>query len=363
VSREDPVRELLQEHVRGGAMPGAAWRVEERGKVLSAGAVGDACIVPSRESALDDTPYDLASLTKPLATCLVAVLLEQRGSLDLDIGVAQILDAVRGSAYEGVSLFDLGTHRAGFPAWRPIHALATGADDFFRLIVAEPPAVERGRTLYSDLGFLLLGAAIERAAGARLDALFDRLVAAPLGLESTGFAVPPGRFARAAATENGNAHERALAGAEAGDHRFRESVLRGEVHDGNAHALGGVAGNAGLFATAAEVAAIAREMLFPGALGLGPRARRLLLEPATADGTRTFGFVTAAGSAAARGALPDAAPGHTGFTGTSVWLDPSRGRIFVLLTNRVHPVVTDRDFQPVRVAFHRTAAAVPAAPA
>jgi CubicO group peptidase (beta-lactamase class C family) len=198
---------------------------------------------------------------------------------------------------------------------------------------------------------------LERISGVPLDRLFARRVAVPLGLPRAGFASASGGFTDAAATERGNEYERALAGEAGAGHRWPTELLRGEVHDGNARALGGVAGHAGLFGTLEEVASIARVILRPGSLPLGDRTRRLLLRPAPPERTRTLGLEAAAASRAARGVLPGPAPGHTGFTGTSLWLDPGAGSIFVLLTNRVHPRVPEREFHPVRRGFHRLAVA------
>ncbi len=178
----------------------------------------------------------------------------------------------------------------------------------------------------------------------------------------TGFAVEPGAFGDAAPTERGNAYERGLAGPAGRAHGWRTGILRGQVHDANAHALGGAAGHAGLFGTAGEVARLGRELLRPERIPLGDRARGRLFDVVPKSLGRTVGMVAASGSMATRGLLPERAVGHTGFTGTSCWLDPDAGRLFVLLTNRVHPVVSDRDFQPVRRGFHRLAAALTASP-
>jgi CubicO group peptidase (beta-lactamase class C family) len=223
------------------------------------------------------------------------------------------------------------------------------------VIAALAPAVVSGTTLYSDLGFILLGAVVERVTGRTLDRLFDERIARPLALSRTGFAVEPRRFPDAAATERGNGYERRLAGPDAPPAAFRQDIPRGEVHDGNAHALGGVSGHAGLFGTVGEVTTLLREILEPARLPLSPGSRRKLLEPVAGPGSRSFGFVMARDSQAASGVLPDDAPGHTGFTGTSIWLDPGASATFVLLTNRVHPVVPPHDFQPVRRGFHRMA--------
>jgi CubicO group peptidase (beta-lactamase class C family) len=352
------VREFLAARIAEGSMPGASWWVEGREGVLSRGTAGWAALEPAREPLRDDTPFDLASLTKPLATALVAVLLEGDGTLDPDAPAGAHLPELRGTPYAAATLTDLASHRSGLPAWRPLYLSSSGLDGFVREIAALAPAAAPGTTLYSDLSYLLLGAVLERATGKALDALFDARVACPLDLRLTGFARRPGRFADAAATEDGNRFERELAGEPGTGFGWRAAIPRGEVHDGNAHALGGVAGHAGLFGSAAEVAAIARELLFPRRLPLTVRGRGRLLSPVAGPSTRTFGFTTAALSSGARGALPDLAPGHTGFTGTSLWLDPPAGRVYVLLTHRIHPVVSAQDFQPVRREFHRLAAAL-----
>jgi CubicO group peptidase (beta-lactamase class C family) len=207
--------------------------------------------------------------------------------------------------------------------------------------------------VYSDLGYILLGVAIERAAGQSLDALFAARIGAPLGLERLGWPSTARRFDDAAATESNNDYERELGGPAVAAAALRDAIPPGEVHDANAWALGGVAGHAGLFGTIDEVARLAGEILRPERLTFGARAHALLLGADAAG--RTVGFVAAGASSSARGILPDEAPGHTGFTGTSVWLDPARGDVHVLLTNRVHPHVPPEPFHLVRRAFHRLA--------
>lgn len=339
-------------------MPGAAWRVEAAGRVLSAGAVGHAVLAPSREAAAPGTPYDLASLTKPLATAVLALVLEQEGGLDLAAPARRWLPELAGSEWAEAPLLDLGAHRAGLPSWRPLYLGASTQEGYARAVAREERAAPPGATLYSDLGYVLLGIAVERAAGERLPSLFDRLVSRPLGLGAIGFATGPGRFRAAAATEAEPEFERRMAGEGGAGFAWRASIPRGEVHDGNAHGLGGAAGHAGLFGTAADVAALARAVLEPSLPGLDASAARRLLEPVAGEGSRPFGFTLAALSDAARGVLPESSPGHNGFTGTSVWIEPRLGAVYVLLTNRVHPRVPDADFQPVRREFLRIAAAV-----
>jgi CubicO group peptidase (beta-lactamase class C family) len=344
---------LLSARVGEGWMPGAAWWIEGPRGPIDHGAVGRAAVEPEKVLLGQATPFDLASLTKPLCTALLLALLEGEDRLDVRRPVSDWLPGLGGSAFAGVSLLDLATHRGRLPAWRPLYLHGAGREAYLEQIAREAPAVPDGRVLYSDLGYLLLGWAIEKATGEGLDGLFRERVVKPLGGPRIGFA--EGGFGDAAATERGNGYERSMAGDEGRAHAWRTRVLRGEVHDANAWGLGGVAGHAGLFGTVEAVATVAREILRPEILAIGASAReRMLVARDGAEG-RTAGMVVASASGAARGILPDTAPGHTGFTGTSLWLDPSTGRFFILLTNRVHPTVGPRDFQRVRRAFHRLA--------
>lgn len=346
---------FLSARVRAGRMPGAAWWIEDSSGPAERGACGFAVLEPEPERLGGETPFDLASLTKPLCTGLLLALLGQEGRLDPDAPVAELLPELGGSAYGTASLVRLAMHGAGLPAWRPLYLQASDRDGYLVRIAAEEPACRPGETLYSDLGYILLGIALERAAGERLDRLFAERVAAPLGLARTGFASGGATFPDAAATERDNGFERSLAGEAGEGYTWPDAIPRGVVHDRNARTLGGVAGHAGLFGPVEEVAAIAREMLRPDRLRLELPARDRLLGSELAVGGRTCGFVLADHALAARGILPGAAPGHTGFTGTSLWLDPAAGRFFILLANRVHPTVPARGFDVVRRGFHRTA--------
>jgi CubicO group peptidase (beta-lactamase class C family) len=351
----DLLRRFLAARVAAGSMPGASWWVGGDGRPVSRGAVGSAVVGRDAEPVDESTPFDLASLTKPLVTATLLVLLEQEGQLDLEASLGSVLSEAKGSPLGPRSLLSLATHTAGLAPWAPLFLRASSGDGYVAEILKQPPTLPAGRTLYSDLGYILLGVVLERATGRGLDALFDERIARPVGLVRTGFAAGGREFPDAAATERGNRYERALAGKAGEGHRWRDAIPRGAVHDGNAHGLGGVAGHAGLFGTADEVAQLAREILRPSVLPLDARARDRLLRVAPPSDGRTVGMVTAAWSSAGRGILPDDGPGHTGFTGTSLWLDVMTDRCYVLLTNRVHPRVPERDFRWVRRGFHRLA--------
>ncbi len=355
----DRLRTLVVAEIARGAMPGAAWWVGDGDGAIAQGWAGHAAVEPDLSPLTPDTPFDLASLTKPLATAALATLLEREGRLRLDANMGALFPALSPSPFSGATLRDAAAHRAGFPSWLPLSMAGNTRDAYLAQIAACARRGRPGETLYSDLGYILLGFAVEDAGAATLDALFDRRIVRPLALRRCGFAGRGGAFVDAAATELAGAYERDLAGAAARPDRFRKEIRRGEVHDGNAWGLGGVAGHAGLFAPAGDVAALALAILDPRRLRLPAGALDVMLRPVVAgEGARTFGFLRASDAESVRGILPDDAVGHAGFTGTSLWIDAARPRVYVLLTNRVHPRVPAEPFTATRRAFHELAAAL-----
>ncbi|MFF5492752.1 serine hydrolase domain-containing protein [Streptomyces aquilus] len=272
----------------------------------------------SRVPMTTDTPFDLASLTK-LFTAVAAIQQIERGTLGIDARVGAYLPDFRAAAAHGITVRELLTHTSGL---RPELPLYDHPDDTARLaaLQAEPPIGVPGTYCYSDLNLLLLQHVLERITGRTLDVLIHEGITRPLGMTSTAFGPCPG----AAATED---QRRPWAKADRG-------MLRGVVHDENAWALGGVAGHAGLFSTAHDLAVFCRTILAGGSYGpariLGPDFVDLLLTPPG------LGFALDQpwfmGELAGRGAA-----GHTGFTGTSLVLDRATDTFLVLLANTVHP--------------------------
>ncbi|OPG10323.1 esterase [Streptomyces sp. GKU 895] len=272
----------------------------------------------SRVPMTTDTPFDLASLTK-LFTAVAAIQQIERGTLGIDARVGAYLPDFRAAAAHGITVRELLTHTSGL---RPELPLYDYPDDTARLaaLQAEPPIGVPGTYCYSDLNLLLLQHVLERVSGRTLDVLIHDGITRPLGMTSTTFGPCPG----AAATED---QRRPWAKADRG-------MLRGVVHDENAWALGGVAGHAGLFSTAHDLAVFCRTILAGGSYGpariLGPDFVELLLTPPG------LGFALDQpwfmGELAGRGAA-----GHTGFTGTSLVLDRATDTFLVLLANTVHP--------------------------
>ncbi|MFJ4618347.1 serine hydrolase domain-containing protein [Streptomyces sp. NPDC088812] len=316
----------------------AGWAVRYAAYDPEAGAGVE--LPPGRRVAMTvDTPFDLASLTK-LFTSVAAVQQIERGTLGIDTRIGAYLPDFRAAAAHGVTVRQLLTHTSGL---RPELPLYDCADDTERLelLRAEAPVDEPGTYRYSDLNMLLLQQLLERLTGRGLDVLVRDGITGPLGMTSTGFGPCPG----AAATED---QRRPWAKADRGP-------LRGVVHDENAWALGGVAGHAGLFSTGRDLAVFCRALLAGGAYGparvLGPDFAELLL---TRPG---LGFTVDQpwfmGELAGRGAA-----GHTGFTGTSLVLDPATDSFLVLLANTVHPVRRAPDSTPRARAGTRLARAM-----
>lgn len=350
----------LGERIADGTIPGASYLVTRSGRVVAEGALGHAVLVPEKIPAATSTLYDLASLTKPLVCGLLAVLLERHGRIRLEDPLWRHLPTWRtGDDRDRITPLDLLVHRSGLPAWLPLYLDAPAGDRWGRVArLARTPLVctPGAGVTYSDPGYILLGFALEAAGGGPLDRLFHDLVTGPLRIDDLLFRPGERSRTRVAATEEGNDRERQLAGA-SGDryNGWRTGVIRGEVHDHNAWTLGGVSGHSGLFGTAHAVHRIAEEFLGLGAGLLTPaeieRFRSNLTPGLEED--RSIGFqIATTGNSSAGAALSAAAIGHTGFTGTSLWIDPEGEATYVLLTNRVHPRYREVNMNAVRRGFH-----------
>ncbi|MFI0778964.1 serine hydrolase domain-containing protein [Streptomyces sp. NPDC021212] len=275
-----------------------------------------------------DTVFDLASLTK-LFTAIVAVGSLERGEIELDAPVARYAPECTAAAHHGITVRHLLTHRSGLIPELPLYEYVSHEERWARLY-AEPPATPPGAARrYSDLNLLLMQRVLERVTGGSLDDLVHDRVTGPLAMASTRFRPPRSWRLRIAATED----QRLPWG------KLDRGMLRGVVHDENAYALGGVAGHAGLFSTAADLSALCRALLAGGGPVLSPASVDLLL---TAPG---LGFEVDQpwfmGELAGRGAA-----GHTGFTGTSLVLDRSRDCYLILLATTVHPRRRPADSTP-----------------
>src|SRR6185369_11542411 len=370
------ISSYLQSEIERGSFPGAQYAIGEDQTIIEEDALGLAVVQPERVPTTLDTIYDLASLTKPLVTALLIVKFSERGLLDLNAPAARYLSELNEAGMRAITLLELLTHTSGLPNWLPLYLEARTIEEVpgtIARLLLEPQSAGLADVIYSDLNYILLGFILERVSGEKIDRLAEREIFNPLGLKKTAFNPPPQWLREIAATEQGQHFECANAAAlarssgastqprpvsSAGDsHRWREGIIRGEVHDGNANFMGGVAGHAGLFSTAREVFRIANQSL-PGSKLLEPESLHLFRENLTPGRStaRSIAWVLAETADCSAGpALPRTAFGHNGFTGGRIWVDPDKRRVLVLLTNRVHPRVEPIDMRDIRRRFNALA--------
>jgi uncharacterized protein YbbC (DUF1343 family) len=325
---------VIEEAIAKGDLPGAVVLVGRGERTLYRKAYGNRAVRPAAEKMTADTIFDVASLTKVVATAPSILILAEEGKLRLGDPVTRYIPdfAAGGGERARVTIEQLMTHRAGLPPDDPLELYTGTAEEIFARKYRQPLASRPGTEfVYSDVGFEVLGEIVRVVSGEPLDRFAQERIFGPLGMRETGFrrlgSSPAGDLSRIAPTEQ------------------REGRwMRGEVHDPRAYALGGVAGHAGLFSTADDLAKFCRMILGGGTLGkarvLSPLAVEALTRPRFyGDGSvRSVGFDVATGFSSPRGDLfPPGSFGHTGFTGTSLWIDPSSRTFVVLLSNRVHP--------------------------
>jgi CubicO group peptidase (beta-lactamase class C family) len=348
----DSLRAILARGVAERAFPGGIVVVGTRTAVLATVAVGTLDWAPS-PPVTDATIWDLASLTKLVGLTTTVAVLVERGVLDLDAPVQRWLPEWKGEGKATVTLRDLLAHRAGLPPFREYFRTIVGREAVRAAVLAEPLEVPpRTRMAYSDLGAILLGMVVERATGMPFDAAVATHVTGPLAMHDTRFTPPVAWRDRIAPTEVDP---------------WRGRHVRGEVHDENAFAMGGVSAHAGLFGSARDLARFAQAWL-----GAPLVDGRPLLQEATrrsftavvdaAFSSRALGWDTPTGTNSAGTRLSRTAFGHTGFTGTSLWIDPDRDLFVMLLTNRVNPSRGNSRIGPVRVAVADAAAGLLGAP-
>jgi CubicO group peptidase (beta-lactamase class C family) len=315
-----------------GECPGAVVLVWRQGRVAYRKSFGDRVRVPEPTLMSDDTVFDLASLSKPIGTALAIMLLVEDGKIDVQDSLAKHLPAFARKETEGITLAQLLTHTAGFIADNPLGDYLAGRDKAWeKLFALKPTQAPGSKFVYSDVGYILLGKVVEKASGMPLDEFTRTRLFEPLGMKDTGYRLPDPLKKRCAPTQQ------------------REGRwMIGEVHDPRAYHLGGVAGHAGLFSTADDLAIIARMLLedgkHQGKAFLRPDTVRLMTASRQVPGPkepglRTFGWDMATAYSSNRGDAftKGVSFGHTGFTGTSIWLDPPTQTAVIFLSNRVHP--------------------------
>ena len=346
----DPISKFLSAAVDDGATPGAVVVAGTADEIIVERAAGRLSYAADAEPVTSGTIYDLASLTKVIVTTPLVMRLCEKGRLDPDAPVRTYVPEFTGRAKDRVTIADLLAHCGGLLWWSDLYRQTrdqpdTGVARSYLTRICELPLdyEPRTRTVYSDLGFMLLGAVLERVTDTPLDRLATDEIFAPVGMRDVYYNPPATLRHRIAPTE---------------DDPDRGGVLHGQVHDENAYRLGGVAPHAGLFGTARSLAPFARMWLAGGVAGgrrvfdsatvrrFTRRARRVK------DSSRALGWDTPAPGSSCGLRFSRASFGHTGFTGTSLWIDPEQALFVVLLTNRVHPTRDNARLAQLRPSFH-----------
>jgi CubicO group peptidase (beta-lactamase class C family) len=361
------ISQLLSDRVASGDFPSAVYLVASGGREIFFDAIGKSVTGPSETNASIETIYDLASLTKPLVTTLLLAKRIERGLITLDTRASQFLPEFDHSDRRDkrdITVRHLATHTSGLSAWRPLYLISNGdPGQAAEAIALEPLQSTPGtHVLYSDLGFIALGVMLERMESTSLAVLARQEIFEPLKLKRTYFNPEAALQTEIAACEVGNAYEREMCRAEksSGDYRgWRDQLIWGDVHDGNAHFLGGAAGHAGLFSTARETLKIANQFLAGRSELLSSATCELFRTDMTPglEEARSFGWQLASTKDSTAGqSMSSDSFGHLGFTGTSCWVDPNAEQVFILLTNRTHSrPLPFANINSVRRQFHTLA--------
>ncbi len=334
---------ILQSAVEHDEIPGAVLLVEHGAKIVYEKTIGMRAVMPSREAMTTDTIFDIASLTKVIATAPSVMKLVEQGKLRLDDPVSRYLPDFTSNGKDQITIRMLLTHTSGLAPDPPLDAARSGKSAIYAGINQEELAAPPGmRFIYSDTGFIVLGELVEKMSGTPLDEFARRNIFEPLHMQETRFLPPAEWIPRIAPTEEIDLPADGKAGLGKGH------LLRGMVHDPTARAMGGVAGNAGLFSTAADVAKFCAMVLsdrrMPGSDGGRILSKPSILKMASPQSPpwipaiRGLGWDIDSQYSSPRGEFfPLGSVGHTGFTGTSIWIDPASETFVILLTNSVHP--------------------------
>ncbi|HEU5337357.1 MAG TPA: serine hydrolase domain-containing protein [Terriglobales bacterium] len=334
---------VLQRAISERAFPGCAISVLHEGRLVGLKGLGHFTYEPNSPQVQAETIFDLASVSKVVATTSMAMLLYERGQLELDAPVSSLLPEFAGDdpRRDEVTVRLLLAHSSGLPAYERLFERARTREDLLRAALATPLTAEPGtRAEYSDIGFIILGELLSRLADEPLERFCRREVFGPLGMARTGYCPPAAWRSQIPPTVD--------------DRAFRQRVVQGEVHDENASVMGGVAGHAGVFAPAYDVALFAHAMLNGGRSSLRPETvalftQRQQLPPGT---SRALGWDTPSQPSQSGRYLSRSAFGHLGYTGTSLWIDPENQLAVTLLTNRTWPDHSNQAIKQVRPRFH-----------
>ena len=338
------VDEIIQSAIKDSAFPGAAVLVSKEGEVIYENAFGHLTYDDTSAAVTVNTIYDIASLTKVIATTTAVMICYEKNLFTLDDPVAKYIPEFLQNGKEKITIKNLLLHNSGLPAFKRFYKDFTSADDVINDIYNSPLSYETGsKTVYSDLGSITLAKIVEQVTGKKFDVFCKEEIFIPLQMNSTFFDPPDSFVYKIAPTEY--------------DNYWRKKLVWGEVHDETASLLNGVAGHAGLFSTIEDISNLLQLFLndgtFNGEQIIKPATVKLFTTRYSDKSTRALGWDTKSREKSSAGNLFNITSfGHTGFTGTSVWLDPTRDLFVVFLTNRVYPTRENKKIYKVRPALH-----------
>ncbi len=338
--------QVIEDSINKHELPGAVVLVARKGRVVWRKAYGSRALEPRRETMTPDTIFDLASLTKVVATATSIMILIERGQVRLNDPLSRFIPEIQGDGRERITIETLLTHRSGYAPDFDLRERWTGYDEAIKRLIKEPLRSSPGsRFVYSDIGYIALGEVVRRASGLTLDKFASKNIFLPLGMRETGFHPSVKLRTRIAPTEKRRGQMNYLGDTSANMGAEADKWLRGEVHDPTSYRMEGVAGHAGLFSTADDLAVYCQMILnggtYEGAHILAPATVETMLRPrlvSDAGWSRGLGWDINTSFSTNRGdAFPLGSFGHTGFTGTSLWIDPATEMFVIFLSNRVHP--------------------------
>ncbi len=338
------VENIVDNAIEDSAFPGAVVLVEKNGKIIFEKAFGHFTYDKNSRPMTLNTLFDLASLTKVISTTNCAMICIDRGLFKLDDKVSKYIPQFAQNGKEQITIRNLLLHNSGLPAYKRYYEMYNNATDVINDIYSTKLEYPTGtKTVYSDLGIITLGKIIEKVTGMTLDKFAEKEIFNPLGMKNTMYNPPDSLKQFCAPTEY--------------DNYWRHRQIQGEVHDETASMLGGVAGHAGLFSTAGDIAKVLQMLLqdgeFNGKQIIKSKTVKLFTKRQSEKSTRALGWDTKSKTGSSAGDLfSDDSYGHTGFTGTSVWTDPERKLFVVFLTNRVYPTRENHKLFKVRPALH-----------
>lgn len=340
--------------VKKGTFPGFAYLIGKEDRILDYGSGGYKTIIPTREIAENNTIYDLASITKPLVTATLILLLQENKALNINDYIEKYLPQLEGLSGKGIRIKDLMSHSGGVKSWYPLFIFGKSLEEYINIISeTKTEYTPRKAVRYSCIGYIILAAIIETIIKKNIKELYKEWIIEELGLKNTFFHSNKELVNRIAATENGSQLEMAMVKKENLQFgKWRKYLIRGEVHDSNAYFADSRTGNAGLFSTIFDLFKIS-QIYFEDGLILKRESLNLFYYNNTPYGDEhwSLGWKLGATKSSTAGLISEKTLFHNGFTGTAIWIEPFNKKIYILLTNRIHPKALETDMNKVRMGF------------